>query len=499
LCRGNFTNAINFSGPVASTVYNWTNTAPSIGLAANGTGNIPSFQASTNVNSVTTATITVTPSANGCPAASKTFLITVNPIADVAQPSGLAVCNGATVNDISFTGNLSGTSFSWTNNNTAIGLASSGSGNINSFVGVNNTTAPIKATITVAATSAICNGPAKTFDITINPTPAVDAKNNASVCLGKTVQLSATGAAQYSWTPPANLSCANCANPIAQPIDSVVYKVKGTSSFGCEAFDSVVLNVIKPFQMQVLPGDTLCLGESSILKAVNASSYLWSPPAGLNRTNIANPTAKPAATTTYQVIGFDGHNCFTDTGYVLITVGPRPRVNLGPDKTLSTGTILALNAVTQNGPIINWLWTPAADLSCSNCPSPSTVVKNNSFYSVVVTNTFGCTATDTIFINSLCKSSQVYIPNAFTPDGDGLNDVLMVRGKGITVKSFRIFNRWGELVFERENFYPNDVKFGWDGKVRGVPATPDVFVYTAEVFCDNDVIYTYKGNITILK
>ena len=75
----------------------------------------------------------------------------------------------------------------------------------------------------------------------------------------------------------------------------------------------------------------------------------------------------------------------------------------------------------------------------------------------------------------------------------------MVRGKGMTVKSFRIFNRWGELVFEKENFYPNDPKYGWDGKVRGVPATPDVFVYTAEVFCDNGVVYTYKGNTTILK
>jgi len=127
------------------------------------------------------------------------------------------------------------------------------------------------------------------------------------------------------------------------------------------------------------------------------------------------------------------------------------------------------------------------------------VVRNNSFYSVVVTNIFGCIATDTIFINSLCKSAQVFIPNAFTPDGDGLNDVLMVRGKGVTIKSFRIFNRWGELVFEKENFYPNELKYGWDGKVRGVPATPDVFVYTAEVFCDNGIPYTYKGNISLLK
>jgi gliding motility-associated-like protein len=174
-------------------------------------------------------------------------------------------------------------------------------------------------------------------------------------------------------------------------------------------------------------------------------------------------------------------------------------VNIGPDRVLSTGTPLTLNAYIQNGPIIKWLWTSNADLSCTNCQATSTTVKNNAFYAIEVTNIFGCKAMDTVFINSLCKSAQVFIPNAFTPDGDGLNDILMIRGRGITIKSFRIFSRWGELVFEKENFYPDDPKFGWDGKVRGVPATPDVFVYTAEVFCDNGIPYTYKGNITILK
>ncbi|MEI9959428.1 MAG: gliding motility-associated C-terminal domain-containing protein [Ferruginibacter sp.] len=95
---------------------------------------------------------------------------------------------------------------------------------------------------------------------------------------------------------------------------------------------------------------------------------------------------------------------------------------------------------------------------------PTAIVKNNAVYSVEVTNIFGCVASDTLFINSLCKSAQVYIPNAFTPDGDGLNDVFMVRGRGITVKSFRIFNRWGELVFERKDFYPDDPKM--DGMER---------------------------------
>jgi gliding motility-associated-like protein len=425
--------------------------------------------------------------------------VTVNSIPTVAQPANQAPCVNTSTAAIIFSSAVSGTVYTWTNSNPAIGLAASGTGNINPFVATNATGLPITGTITVTPNANTCPGAAKTFDITVQPTPAVNAGNTINVCLGKTTQLLATGADSYSWTPSGNLSCANCPNPVATPVDSIMYKVKGTSLFGCFAYDSVILTVSKPFKMPASPNDTLCIGGIANLWASNASSYLWSPPVGLNNIHIASPAAKPVLTTRYQVVGYDGQNCFTDTNYVLITVGPVPKVNLGPDKTLSTGTVLNLNAVTQFGPIVSWLWDPATDLSCNNCPSPTTTVKNNTFYAVTVTNIFGCQAVDTIFINSFCKSAQVFIPNAFTPDGDGMNDVLMVRGKGITVKSFRIFNRWGEMVFERENFSPNEIKFGWDGKVRGVPATPDVFVYTAEVICDNDVIYTYKGNTTLLK
>ncbi len=499
LCSGNFTAPINFTGAVANTVYSWTNSAPSIGLAASGTGNIPSFQAISGTASATSAIITVNTAANGCAAPAKTFVIIVNPMPNVVQPGNQAVCDGAIINTVKFSGNVPGAIYKWTNNNVLIGLPVSGTGDIASFIAVNKTGSAVTATITVLPTTADCSGAGKVFDITINPTPDVVAKNNANICLGSTVQLNATGASQYSWTPVDHLTCSNCANPFAKPVDSILYTVKGTSAAGCFAFDSVLLSVIKPFQMKVGPDDTLCIGEITNLEAFNARTYLWSPPTGLNGTNGSHPIAKPSVTTKYQVIGYDGYNCFTDTGYVLITVGPKPRVNLGPDKTLSTGTLLTLNAITQNGPIINYSWTPAPELSCNNCPSPTTIVKYNSFFTVEVTNTFGCKASDTLMINPICKSAQVFIPNAFTPDGDGLNDILMVRGQGITIKSFRIFNRWGELVFEKENFYPNDPKFGWDGKVRGIPATPDVFVYTAEVFCDNGIPYTYKGNITVLK
>lgn len=500
LCSGSATNAILFSGAVSGTTFNWTNTAPVIGLPASGIGNIASFTASSNGSSAAVATIFVTPTAMGCNGPSKSFTIAVNPVPTVLQPVNHSYCNGASTNAVSFTGALGNVStYSWTNSAPSIGLAASGNGNIPSFTAINTGNAPITATITVTASATNCPGQPVSFTITVHPTPSVIASNDMNVCLGSTVQLSVSGASQYSWTPSTGLSCSTCANPVVTPSSNIKYTVRGESAFGCFAFDSVTLTVIRPFQMLVTPNDTLCIGESTGLRASGASSYLWSPPQGLNRVDIADPVARPTATTLYRVVGYDNFGCFTDTNFVRITVGPKPTLNLGPDITTTTGTTLTFNPVTQNGPIVSWNWTPATGLSCTNCPSPSVTVKDNSYYVLNIMNNYGCLTTDTVLIFVFCKSAQTFIPNAFTPDGDGLNDVLMVRGKGIFVKTFRIFNRWGELVFEKTNFNPNDPKFGWDGKVRGVPATPDVFVYTAEVICDNSVIYTYKGNTTLLK
>jgi gliding motility-associated-like protein len=173
---------------------------------------------------------------------------------------------------------------------------------------------------------------------------------------------------------------------------------------------------------------------------------------------------------------------------------------LGPDLTLATGTLHPLTSNVLNGPITQWLWTPSTGLSCNDCALPIANIKKDISYQVLATTAYGCSATDTINIKTFCEKAQVFIPNAFTPNGDGHNDILMVRASGIAmVKSFRIFNRWGEVVFEKANCVPNDPQYGWDGRVKGVVGGPDVFVYTAEVICENGSTYTYKGNVTILK
>lgn len=193
-------------------------------------------------------------------------------------------------------------------------------------------------------------------------------------------------------------------------------------------------------------------------------------------------------------------NDCSDTIRLPIKVYPSLSIDLGPDKTVSTGTVLPLSSVVTNGPVKVWEWKPGKDLSCNNCDLPYATIKNDITYSVRGVTEQGCVATDAIQIKTFCESAQVFIPNVFTPDGDGLNDLLMVRATGIrTVKSFRVFNRWGAVVFERSNFSPNDRSNGWDGTIKGVKAAPDVYVYTCEVVCENNESYTYKGNITLIK
>jgi large repetitive protein len=340
-----------------------------------------------------------------------------------------------------------------------------------------------------------------THQIRINPSPIVTSTNSLNLCRGNTVQLNAGGAPSYSWSPLQGLSCTNCPNPVASPLQTTAYVVQGTNQFGCSGYDTTVITVIQPFNITISPGDTICVNnESTRLLASGATSYQWSPAAGLSATDIPNPVASPAATTRYRVVGYDGFNCFTDTAFVLVAVGAYPVVNLGPDQTLPSGTLFQFNPQVVNGPIQQWLWTPATNLSCITCPAPVATIRNDITYVVRVTNTFGCSDQDSINIKVFCQNSQVFIPNAFTPDHDGINDILTVRGTGIAmVKSFRIFSRWGELVFERSNFAPNDPSNGWDGKVKGKEGESAVFVYTAEVICDNGTPYTFKGNVSLIK
>ncbi|MFN5441938.1 MAG: beta strand repeat-containing protein, partial [Flavobacteriia bacterium] len=210
-CNGVAVTAIPLTSDVTGAVLSWTNNTTSIGLAASGTGTIPAFTATNTTNAPVTATITVTPTYtnNGvtCTGTAVTYTITVNPTPTVNAITSQSLCAGANTTAVTFasTFNVSGTTYNWTNSNTSIGLAASGTGDIAAFTATNTTNANITGTITVTPTANGCNGTAQTFTITVNPLPTVTNGTDQVVATGTTIpSLNTVGngvsGANYFWS-----------------------------------------------------------------------------------------------------------------------------------------------------------------------------------------------------------------------------------------------------------------------------------------------------------
>jgi gliding motility-associated-like protein len=317
--------------------------------------------------------------------------------------------------------------------------------------------------------------------------------------LGTGETLQATGAATYVWSPATGLDCTDCATPVANPTSNIIYTVIGRSAEGCEARDEVNVTVQFPFEMSTAVGDTICAGASVRLEARGAYAYTWYPSTGLNNANIASPIATPNTTTQYMVVGRDDKNCFTDTAYVPIRVYPVPTVDAGEDVTINAGQMVDLMPRISSD-VTNVTWSPSGSTFRSNYPGITVKPRETTTFTVDVTNSGGCMARDRVVVHVICNGANVFVPNTFSPNNDGSNDVFYPRGTGLfRIKSAKIFNRWGEIVYQRNDFTPNDAQAGWDGTYKGRPLSPDVYVYLIEVMCDNNTILPLKGNVALIR
>ncbi|MBS1742265.1 MAG: PKD domain-containing protein [Bacteroidetes bacterium] len=329
--------------------------------------------------------------------------------------------------------------------------------------------------------------------------PTVEAGPDTLICQGTGKMLQATGALNYSWSPSTGLSCANCANPIATPANPTRYVVTGTTQYGCSNRDSLMVNVQYPFDMVTGPGDTICAGRSAVLTASGAFRYEWSPSVGLSSTSTANVVASPMVTTTYRLIGTDDKHCFSDTAYFPVRVYDIPTVEAGDDKVINVGQQIDL-VPTISQDVTVAIWNPTDAGFRNTWPAQTVMPRTTTTYTLTVRNDGGCESSDIVTVSVICNGANIFIPNTFSPNGDGTNDVFYPRGSGVfSIKSERIFTRWGEVVFEKKNFMANDVTAGWDGTFRGKKLNPDVFVYIVEVVCDNSSTLTFKGNIALIK
>ena len=360
---------------------------------------------------------------------------------------------------------------------------------------------PTAGTYQITAVATAQNGCKDTASrpVQVYPLPATSAGSDQWICRGSIAHLQATGADTYIWNDHPSLSCTSCSATLAAPLDSVSYVVTGINTYGCSTRDTVMVRVHQPFNLTVSAGDTICVGETVRLRASGADRYSWSPAATLDAPDAAVTAAHPQVSTVYKVVATDNNNCFRDTADVFVKVWPIPTVTIGNAQTLVVGDALRLQPTYSND-VSAWLWNNAGSLSCANCPSPTAKPKQTTTYTVEAKNDGGCSAKASITVSVICNNGNLFIPNTFSPNGDGANDQFYPSGSGIRmIKTLRIFNRWGEVVFERANFAANDAAAGWNGMYKGQLQAADVYVYTCDVVCENNEILTFKGDITLLR
>jgi gliding motility-associated-like protein len=293
------------------------------------------------------------------------------------------------------------------------------------------------------------------------------------------------------------LSNSNIANPIANPVTDTWYKVTVTTAQGCVGTDSILVKVTQPFTLTASRDTFVCIGSNITLSATGAQRYQWSG-GGISYTT-GSVQVNPTATTTYSVEGKGVDDCFTQTRAITVTVIALPQVNAGADTSIMVGSSVVLRP-SYSADINQYRWTPSTYLNCTNCATPTTTPREPMIYTITARNQYQCEATDSRKIDLLCNTESVFVPNTFTPNNDGVNDVWYPRGSGIkSIKFLRVFNRWGQLIFERLNFNADDRSAGWDGRFKGQQLPGDVYVYSLGMVCDNNQVVETKGNVMVVR
>lgn len=444
--------------------------SPANGLAA-------SNSVSVAVSPTVSQSYSVVASLNGCTTnAVATISVIAAPLIS-ASASAFTVCSGSTI-QLSANGANSYNWFPKTGSNSTYGQ--------NIFANPGSTT-----TFTVLGFNGICTGTA-TVPITMVPQPAITTEcQNHMLCAGSNVAISVQGAENFAWFPSVNLSASSGPFIVARPLATTNYTIIGTNSIGsvnCSQQVNYKITVLPVAKAVVGENRIVCEGESIALSASGGNSYLWKPAGKLNKPNGSVVIVHPTVTTVYTVeASYDGNCAATNT--LLVTVSPKPVVFAGRDTSFNADEPMSLNA-SGNGTLS---WTYGEGIVCNTCAQTKVLAVANSCYRVEAINEAGCKATDDVCIN-ITRDYSVYFPNSFTPNNDGLNDVFLISGEGISHLKMDIYSRWGEHIFSSQ-----DKSIGWDGKFKGNDCAEGVYTYRITYRGLNGKNFEKTGSVTVLR
>ncbi|MEI7801982.1 MAG: PKD domain-containing protein, partial [Bacteroidota bacterium] len=359
----------------------------------NATGaNTYSWSPSTGLNVSTGATVTASP------AVSTTYFVTaMDSLGCVANAISTVTVNPLPVMTSSATGLICGNGSAQLTATGANTYAWSPSTGLSATTG-NNISATISSTTTYTVTGTNLNGCTanSSVTVTVHPIPVIAATpSSAILCTSSSASLTASGGVNYFWSPSTGLS-ATTGNPIqATPLASSTYSVIGFDANGCSSSSTVslVVSAGPPLNL-VTANPVICIGDSTTLNASGGTNYTWSPSSGLSISTGATVTATPTSTTTYLVSTTDTSGCVA-SAISIVTVNPLPVLSVvAANPTICFGEATSLTASGANA----YAWTPAADLSASTGSTVSANPSVTTTYTIVGSNTFGCTSSIQIIV-----------------------------------------------------------------------------------------------------
>ena len=284
------------------------------------------------------------------------------------------------------------------------------------------------------------------------------------------------------------------------PPGNITYYIQ-VGNGGCYKIDSISVEVVSS-SLILQANDSICSGESTIITATSSNpaitfnNFTWSPDSIItSQNNLNNVQVTPSETQYVYVTATSNTGC-NATDSILIYVGniPDSLIEASAESyNVPEGASVQLYG-EPNGYFYSW--TPEHLLNDETLQNPIATVNNPTLFTLFISDGI-CTKSDTVFIKTfgyVCDESYIYIPNAFSPNGDGENDILYVRGPMVESMVFRVFDRWGEMVFE--SF---ERPYGWDGTYKGKPLDPDVYDYYLKAICIDGSETIIKGNVTLIR
>ncbi len=481
-CAGGTAVTLTASG---ATSYAWS---PATGLSSTSGAVVTASPAVTTTYSVT--------GTSGSCSTTRTVTITVPPISTITVVnSGTVICAGSTT---SLTASGAAT-YTWlpTNETTASIIA-------------NPTTT---TTYTVGGqTAAGCLAIPAIITVSVSPaiTPSITS-GSSTVCLTQTVALSAGptgGGLSYTWSPAGAIAGPNNTSavvgaPTAAGIVNYTVAVSNGVCVGTATVDLEALLCTPPTAtIQTVSNDSICTnGCVTFTAAVDGSqpmNYQWVFPGGTPPTsNVSNPQVCYPAKGSYSVglVVTNAYGSFSVTANDFIHVADTPRVfNALRDTTLKIGQTAQLTVNDGVGNSYYWYPNVNGSIACPTCSNTVVQPTVTTKYYVEVSNSPYCKRRDSVLVKVDFVCGDFFVPNAFSPNGDGLNDMINVHGFCIGTYVLQIYNRWGEKVFETSSMTES-----WDGTFRGKNLDTGVFVYRADGLTIEGKPFNIKGNITLIR